>query len=40
MSNFAPLIQDLVIVNRILSREVVDAYGHVSVATPTTPTIS
>ena len=34
-------IQDLVIANRILAREeVVDAYGHVSVRIPTTPTIS
>src|SRR6201997_2529339 len=39
MSNFDALIQDLVIANRILaSEEVVDAYGHVSVRPPHTPT--
>src|SRR5271156_5432818 len=38
MSNFDPLIQDLVIANRILAREkVVDAYGHVSVRHPDNP---
>ena len=40
MSSFVPLIQDLVIANWILAREIVDAYGHVSVRIPTTPTIS
>ena len=38
MSNFAALIQDLVIANRILANEeVVDAYGHVSVRHPDNP---
>ena len=38
MSNFDALIQDLVIANRILTREeVVDAYGHVSVRHPDNP---
>src|SRR5438094_7032804 len=38
MSNLAPIIQDLVIANRILAREdVVDAYGHVSVRHPDKP---
>jgi hypothetical protein len=39
MSNLDSLIQDLVIANRILAKEeVVDAYGHVSIRTLTTPT--
>lgn len=38
MSDLKPLIQDLVIANRILAREeVVDAYGHVSVRHPDNP---
>jgi ribulose-5-phosphate 4-epimerase/fuculose-1-phosphate aldolase len=38
MRNLTPLIQDLVIANRILAREeVVDAYGHVSVRHPDNP---
>ena len=38
MSDLKPLIQDLVIANRILTREdVVDAYGHVSVRHPDNP---
>ena len=38
MSDLRPLIQDLVIANRILAREdVVDAYGHVSVRHPDNP---
>src|SRR5712675_3675987 len=38
MSNLAPLIQDLVIANRILAKEeVVDAYGHVSIRHPNNP---
>ena len=38
MSNLAPLIQDLVIANRILAKEdVVDAYGHVSIRHPDHP---
>ena len=38
MSDLKPLIQDLVIANRILVREdVVDAYGHVSVRHPDNP---
>ena len=38
MSNLAPVIQDLVIANRILAREdVVDAYGHVSIRHPDNP---
>jgi ribulose-5-phosphate 4-epimerase/fuculose-1-phosphate aldolase len=38
MSNLRPLVQDLVIANRILAREdVVDAYGHVSVRHPDNP---
>jgi ribulose-5-phosphate 4-epimerase/fuculose-1-phosphate aldolase len=38
MSKFDALIQDFVIVNRILAREeVVDAYGHVSVRHPDNP---
>src|SRR5882724_9610408 len=38
MSNLAPLIQDLVIANRILAKEdVVDAYGHVSIRHPDNP---
>jgi ribulose-5-phosphate 4-epimerase/fuculose-1-phosphate aldolase len=38
MRNFDPLIQDLVIANRILAKEeVVDAYGHVSVRHPENP---
>jgi ribulose-5-phosphate 4-epimerase/fuculose-1-phosphate aldolase len=38
MSDLTPLIQDLVIANRILAREeVVDAYGHVSVRHPDNP---
>src|SRR5437870_1778580 len=38
MTDLKPLIQDLVIANRILAREdVVDAYGHVSVRHPEKP---
>jgi ribulose-5-phosphate 4-epimerase/fuculose-1-phosphate aldolase len=38
MSNLTPLIQDLVIANRVLAREeVVDAYGHVSIRHPDNP---
>src|SRR5260370_40900831 len=38
MSNLGPLIQDLVIANRILAKEeVVDAYGHVSIRHPDEP---
>jgi ribulose-5-phosphate 4-epimerase/fuculose-1-phosphate aldolase len=38
MSDLKPLMQDLVIANRILAREdVVDAYGHVSVRHPDNP---
>jgi len=38
MSDLKPLIQDLVIANRILAKEdVVDAYGHVSVRHPDDP---
>ena len=38
MSKLVPVIQDLVIANRILAREeVVDAYGHVSVRHPNNP---
>ena len=38
MSDLKPLIQDLVIANRILAKEdVVDAYGHVSVRHPENP---
>ena len=38
MTDLKPLIQDLVIANRILAREdVVDAYGHVSVRHPDNP---
>src|SRR5918911_709341 len=38
MSDLTPLIQDLVIANRILAREeVVDAYGHVSIRHPDNP---
>src|SRR5216684_1976116 len=38
MSNLTPLIQDLVIANRILAKEdVVDAYGHVSLRHPDNP---
>src|SRR6266478_8681071 len=38
MSNLAPVIQDLVIANRVLAKEeVVDAYGHVSIRHPDNP---
>src|SRR5207237_10536173 len=38
MSKLDPLIQDLVIANRILAKEdVVDAYGHISVRHPDNP---
>ena len=38
MTNLTPLLQDLVIANRILAKEdVVDAYGHVSVRHPDNP---
>ncbi|MBV9200307.1 MAG: class II aldolase/adducin family protein [Alphaproteobacteria bacterium] len=38
MNNLDPVIQDLVIANRILAKEeVVDAYGHVSVRHPENP---
>src|ERR1700738_334073 len=38
MSSLDHLIQDLVVANRILTREdVVDAYGHVSVRNPDNP---
>src|SRR5271156_6764780 len=38
MTDLTPVIQDLVIANRILGREkVVDAYGHVSVRHPDNP---
>jgi ribulose-5-phosphate 4-epimerase/fuculose-1-phosphate aldolase len=38
MTDLSPLVRDLVVANRILSREnVVDAYGHVSVRRPDDP---
>src|SRR6266581_2537067 len=38
MTNLAPVIQDLVIANRVLAKEeVVDAYGHVSIRHPDNP---